>query len=228
MSISRGTLRNDVLKQADALGSGRWDATAGGEVDRRISSVYDRIWRRILNANRFYRVSARTPTSDAVTGKYLMADLTIASGDSAQRLYRILQVLVDNRVYTEGKLTDWALAAQTGIGYLWYQEGLNLTALPLQTGKVADAIWVNWLPQRPSALSGDSVLVDFPDGYEEVLIVLAASRLLMKGGAETQASRELRTDIEEDYQELLQDVSRVSTNPLMATPLDNAMEWGGF
>lgn len=211
----------------DAVNAGRWSATAGGEVDLRISSVYDRIWRRMLNANRFYRVSARTPTSDVITGKYLMSDLSIPSGDSAQRLYRVLQVIVDGRVLSQAQLTEWVFAAEQSTGYVWYQEGQNLTALPLQVNKRADAIWVNWLPQRPSALSSDEVVVDFPDGYEEVLIVLSAARLLMKGGAETGAARDLRTEIEEDYQELLQDVARVSTNPLMTTPLDSAFDWGG-
>lgn len=231
MSISRGTLRDDALRQADAFGARRWDATAGGEVDRRISSIFDKVWRRILNANRFYRVAKRTPTSDA-TGRYLVSDLSQPSDvakpfDSLQRLYRVLQVIVDGIIYDEGSLIRYAVDEASNMGCHWYQEGTSITALPLQPAKTADAIWVNWIPQRPAALTADTEIVDFPDGHEEVLITLSAARLLMKGGAETQASIELKADVTEDYEELLQDVARFSTNPLTMQPTDRASEWGG-
>lgn len=231
MSIVRGTLRDDTLRTADAFGSGRWDRAPGGEVDRRISGVFDRIWYRILNANKQYRVADRTPTSD-VSGRYLVSDLTQGLGDAAQRFYRILAVLVDGRQY-QGPvdLTTWTAAAQaTTAGdagpAIWYQEGLNLNLLPQQAGKTAD-IWVNWIPARPSVLSDDNAIVDFPDGHEDVLITLAAARLLMKGGAETQASLELKADITEDYEELLQDVARIATKPLTMNFTDSASDWAG-
>lgn len=231
MSIVRSTLRDDTLKVADAFGAKRWDASAGGEVDRRISGVYDKIWRRLLNANRYYRVSKRTPSSDGVVGRYLVSDLSQQSdpnnADTLERLYRVLQVIIDGRIYDEAQLTDWAVAEAQNTGFHWYQTGTTLTALPLQTNKQADAIWVNWIPQRPSALSGDTVAVDFPDGYDDVLIHLSAARLLMKGGAETQASLELKAEVAEDYEEMLQDAARFSTNPLIMHPTDTANEWGG-
>lgn len=225
----RSGLRNSVLDLADARGSGHWDSTAGGEVDLRISGIYDKVWRRILSANRFYRVARRTPISDA-TGRYAVSDLTGGAGDGLQRFYRVLTVVIDARGYQEEKLTDWALAEsfdQGASAFVWYLEGTNLTALPIQALKQADAIWVNWIPQRPSALTDDSSAVDWPDGYDEVLIHLAAARLLMKGGEESQAALELRGAVEEDYQEMLSDIARFSTNPLFMSPTDSALEWGG-
>lgn len=231
MSILRGTLRDDTLRVADAFGSGRWDRTPGGEVDRRISSVYDKIWRRILNANKQYRVSKRTPVSDA-NGRYLLSDLNGSSGDTLERFYRVLIVFIGSREY-EGPvdLARWAAADLGGTSnagpYVWYQEGQSLNALPMQVGTAADAIWVNWLPQRPAALTADTVAVDFPDGYDDVLITLSAARLLMKGGAETQASRELHAEVEEDYQEMLQDLARIATKPLSMTYTDGREDWAG-
>lgn len=229
MTINRLALRTSVLGYMDANGSRRWDSAAGGEVDLRISGVFDRLWRRILNANRFYRVAKRTPTSDA-TGRYLISDLSLGSGDAAQRFYRALRVIIDGRPYGLSNLGIEALSAEQQPSLerrVWYQEGTNLTALPLQPNLTADAIWVNWIPQRPSALSGDAVAVDFPDGYEEVLIVYGAARLLMKGGAETQASRELQQEIQEDFEDLMADVARVSTDPLTMAPIDSAVDWAG-
>lgn len=230
MSIAKGALRTAVLQYMDAVNSARWAAAAGGEVDLRIGSVYDRLWRRILSANRFYRVAKRTPTSDAVTGRYLVSDLTQGTGNSIQRFHRILVVIIDGRGYEQGSLTEWALADGTETGVMrciWYQEGSNLNALPIQTSKLADAIWVNWIPPRPGNLDLDNATVDFPDGYEEVLIAHAAARLLTKGGAETQAARDLKNEVEEDFQEMLADIARVSTNPLQVQYTDTAIEWGG-
>lgn len=228
MSIVRSTLRDDVMKQADAFGAQRWDVSAGGEVDRRISGVYDKIWRRILNANRFYRAGKRTPTSDAVTGRYALTDLDAGAGNTQERFYRILQIIVDGVRYgPPGALTDYNNADDQLDRRVAYLEGTNLAVFPLQLSKAADAIWVNWIPQRPAALAADTDSVVFPDGHEEVLVVLSAARLLMKGGAETQASLELKNEVAEDYEELLQDVARLSTDPLVMQFSDNASEWAG-
>lgn len=229
--MNRGGLRSSVLDLADARGSGHWDASPGGEVDQRISGVYDKIWHRILNANRFYRVSKRTPTSDAVTGRYALSDLTGSSTDTLERFFRVLTVVIDDRPYREEKLTDWSLVDTVSQGdfggFAYYLEGQNLNAIPTQLGKSA-TIWVNWIPQRPAALTTDAVAVDFPDGYDEVLVHLGAARLLMKAGEESQAAAALRLEIQPDYDEMLSDLARFSTNPLFFSATDSAIEWGGF
>lgn len=234
MSITKGTLRTNVLEYMDASGAGRWDSTPGGTVDLRISSVFDQLWRQLLGVNRFYRVAKRTPTSNA-SGRYLLSDLNGGSGDSLQRLYRIINLIIDGREYTGPVvLSDWALTDQLGDGdilgagtsYVWYQEGSAINALPFQPLKHADAVWVNWLPQRPAALSADDVAVDWPDGYEEILVVRSAARLLMKGGAETQASYELKQEIQGDLDAMMLDVARIGAGPQTYGFVDFTRDWG--
>lgn len=232
MSLPRQQLREDTLLMADAFGSRRWDAEAGGEVDRKSSGVYDKIWRRILNANQHYRVSQRTPTADA-TGRYLVSDLDSTpdpdvpgSIDTLERFYRVLAVKIDGLMYTEDRLSRWVGREDVLSPLVWYREGTRLTVIPLQAAKVADGIWVNWIPQRPSALAGDASTVEFPDGYEEVLVTMCAARLLMKGGAETEGARELRMEVQEDYDEMLQDIARVSTKPMSMIHSDDESLWG--
>lgn len=223
--MNRQLLRDDALRLADAFGSKRWDNEAGGEVDRILSSVFDRTWRRILNANANYRVSQRTPTSDAVTGRYSKADLNGSTGDTLERLYRVLAVRIDGQPYREQRLATYIDREDQINSMVWFEEGQSITALPLQLSHAAD-IWVNWIPARPVTYTADSVEVDFPDGYDQVLIQLGAARLLMKGGAETQASAELRQDIQEDYDEMLQDIARVSTTPMSMLHTDRGTDWG--
>lgn len=227
--MNRLTLRADVLESMDATGSGRWDTTPGGSVDRRIASVFDSLWKDILNANPYYAYGARTPVSDA-NGRYLLTDLNFSADDTLQRFYRILGVAIDGFIY-DGPVqpTEWQGQTLLGSGVnsrVWYQEGVALVALPIQAAKVPDAIWVNYIPQRPDQLQDDNSTVTFPDGYEEVLIGLSAARLLTKAGAETQAAMEIKAEVAPLYSKMLADVSRLSTKPLAIQYNDTASEWG--
>lgn len=228
--MNRANLRIAVTKQADAYQSGRWDATAGGEVDQKIGDVFDQLWRQMLNVNSEYRLGRRTPVSDA-TGRYLIASLTAGIGDTLERFYRILTVMIDGRQY-EGPVParNWAAYELQGAGgnpLVWYQEGTSLVALPIQALKAADLILVNWIPQRPDRLEADESEVIWPDGREQVLVNWAAAKLLMKGGAETQASVELRGDVQDAHDEMLEDIGRLSTNPRQVQHSDDAGIWAG-
>lgn len=220
------TLRSEVLDYMDATGSGRWDTTT---VNRRVTSVFDALWRDILNANPYYAVGIRTPVSDG-NGRYQLSDLNFGSGDEFQRVYRILGVTIDNYAY-DGPVQFNEFANQTlnnsnAAQRVWYQEGQAIVALPLQAAKVADAIYVNYLPQRPDTYESDDSTVLFPDGYEEVLITLSAARLLTKSGSETEAAVELKSEILPAYNKMLADVSRLANKPLAIQYNDTASEWG--
>lgn len=227
--MNRGTLRGDVISYMDATLSQRWDQAAGAEVDRRIGAVYDSIWHRMLNANPYYRVGKRTPASNS-TGRYLLSDLTVGADDTLQRFYRVLGVVIDLYPY-DGPVdfSTWApfeLQNISTANRVWYQEGTSLVALPIQASKVADAIWVNYIPQRPDELEGDNSVIEFPDGHEEVLIALSAARLLTKAGAETQAAAEIKAEIRMAYDELIGDISRVANRPSGIAYIDSTSEWG--
>lgn len=224
--MNLATLRADVLDYMDATGNARWSTDI---VDRRISSVFDQIYRRLLNANPYYLVGQRTPTSDS-TGFYSLDSLNIGVGDTLQRTYKVIAVVIDGFTY-DGPLSlaEWAprqLTNSTTQDRIWYQNGQGLSTLPSQAAKAADAIWVNYIPQRPAEYDSDDSEVVFPDGHEEVLVAMSAARLLMKGGAETQASAEITASIKPHYDELIADVTRFSTRPLALTYNDAALEWG--
>lgn len=224
--MNLATFRAAVLSEMDATDSGRW---LPAEVDRKNGATFDALWRNILNANPYYLVGQRTPTSDS-DGRYLIDDLSTETGDLSERFYRILGVQIDGYLYDGPvQLTDWAsraLSGNTADQRVWYQEGRKIVAMPIQASKLADAFWVNYIPQRPDLLEGDDSEINFPDGHEEVLITLSAARLLSKGAAETQAAAELRAMIRPDYDELMADVARTSIRPTMIQYGDTSFDWG--
>lgn len=227
--MNLSTLRSDVIDYMDAQDSERWDSSPRGVVDRRISSVFDSLWRDILNAAPYYRVGTRTPTSD-VNGRYLFSDLEVNAGDLTQRLYRVIGVAIDGFTYKgpeSFKLMSPQALYGNGDQRVWYEEGTNLVALPIQASKIADAVWVNWMPQRPDQLEDDNSSVDFPADHEEVLIGYSAARLLTKAGAETAAANDIKNELLPEYRALLADVARRSTAPWEIAYSDSAIEWGG-
>lgn len=227
--MTKSDLRTRVLQAADAVGTTRWDTTANGEVDQHIGIVMDKEWKRILNANAFYRVSRLAPVSDS-DGYYALADFSSGTGDSTQRLYRIIAITIDNVVYEQTQLSRYVLAPTTTVAtpmYLWYIEGTKIAALPKQTLKEASVV-VNWIPPRQDQLSGDSVTVDFPNGYENVLVWASAAQLLNKGGAESDAASILAAQAEELREDMLQDLARQSIKPITMQFNDMNYDWASI
>lgn len=228
-AYTKGTLRTAVLQQADAVSSDRWDATPGGEVDLIISMVFDAEWKRILNANRYYKYNQITVNTDAVTGRIPLSSLTTGTGDSAKRFYRILAVIgpTDNIVYMPAEFLEIPLGETFAANVrVFYLEGDNLFILPKQLNVPFD-FRVNWIPTRPADLSADNVVINFPSDYQDIIRYEAAAWLLTKGGAETPASAELRQFAENIRGDMLQDVARISTDQDQIRYPDSRFEWGG-
>ena len=235
MALTRVQHRTRVLRLADAVSSSRWDTTAGGtgEVDQQIGSVHAKEWKRILNANPYYRVAKRTPVADA-SGRFAIADLSGGSAgtNTLETFYRILSVAIAEREYKFAQAArDYLLPFVTDSTHPRYEYWLDQTylyALPAPaSGETATGIWVNFIPQRFDTLTVDSAVVDFPEDYEDVLAFESASRLLMKGAAETQAAAEFKAQAEELRQEMLQDIARRTIDPWQIRHTDSAAEWGG-
>lgn len=230
MSYTKATLRTATLDMADArvgaVVSPYWDVTPGGEVDRKIGMVFDREWKRILNANRFYAFQKITVSTD-VNGRIAKTALNTGAGDSIKRFYRVIFVKQGTQPYTFSKFTDAPLGEDLGSSpYVWYQEGSSLMFLPKAASTSFD-IYVNYYPQRPDKLSGEGIAVDFPEEFEELIPMEAAAWMLTKGGTETTAAGELRAGAEDIRADMLQDVARISTTPDRMEFPDHPFDWAG-
>lgn len=228
--FTRAEYRTRAQQMADAAGSTRWDSTAGrtGEIDQFLGDEFDRSWRRILNANPYYRTARRTSTSDAA-GQYAIADLSSGTADSQQRLYRVLRVAINNIPYQFQPRSEQGFLAETlgsPGGYVWFLEGTVLTALPISASTVATGIWVNWIPTRIDQLSADTIVPTYPDGYERIISLRTAAAMLGKGGAEAEGAKWLLGQAEQLESEMLQDLARVSIDPTRVAYPDSAADWG--
>lgn len=225
----KSALRTAVANAADALNSPRWVFTAGGEVDLHIGATMDQEWRRILDASAFYRTNRVTITS-ASDGYYSVSDLTTGTGDTVKRLYKVIAFSVGNIVFEETRMANYVLAPSDGLSnfpqWLWYFEGDKIMAFP-KTAANSAVVVVNQIPCRFENLASDSSTVTWPDGYENVLVWAAASKLLQKGGVETGASAALEMQAEMLRKDMLEDLRRRSLKPIVPIYADSSIEWGG-
>lgn len=232
MSFTRAQYRTRVLRRMDAVSSTRWDTTAGsaGEVDQVLGMVFDKEWRRILNANAYYKSQTVQSTADS-EGKFAISDLTTGSGDTAKRFYRVNAAVLNSAVYTEVEPRDYTLAPTFNVGWnVWYRRGDFIYVVPVEPFKVlsgTDGFRVSYIPTRIDNLAADGSAVDFPDGYEEIICLEAAAWLLAKGGAETNTTAEFRAMAESLRQDMLSDIARISNRPISMKFPDFSFDWGG-
>lgn len=233
MAYTRAQLRTRLLRRLDAASSSRWDTTAGntGEVDQVLSFVADREWRRILNANPFYRTAHLQPTTDSA-GRIAISDLTSGSGDTIKRFYRVLAVLIDGVAYQEVDAKDFIHGSVHNFGdRTFFRNGDYVQLLPVRASTALsgadETIVVNHIPCSIQDLSADSVNVVFPDGYEEILVLEAAAFLFAKGGTELDSTGPFRALAESLRQEMLADIQRFTINPMRMKYSDNSSDWAG-
>lgn len=227
MSYTKAELRTRTLQLADAIDASRWDASIDGEVDKHIGTVFDREWKRILNADPYYRVW-RGPWGVNSEGYYELAALNTESGDSRRRWYRIIAFSRDSTVYEQSRLDQYLLpdTSSPQPQFIWYFEGEYVLALPIQTTGSATVL-VNWIPVRYDDISGEDVPVDFPDGYEDIIAWSAASKLLNKSGSEAGRAQVLELQAEALREDMLQDLARRSLAPIRMKYTDSTWDYGG-
>lgn len=234
MSITKSGLRTRALQLADAVSSPRWDTTATtGEVDVHMGMVHVREWRRILNAQPYYRVAQRTPAIDS-SGRIAISGLSdTSSPDAYQTLYRVLMVAVNNTPYKEIQAREGLLAgiqvstggAMPGSNF-WFRQG-DYIYVPSAASSTATGVWVNHIPTPANLLSGEAIAVTFPDTYEDLLAYELAAILLSKGSAEADSAATMKAFAEDIRRDMLQDLARFSIAPQVMQFSDTAAEWGG-
>jgi hypothetical protein len=223
---TRAQARTDVLLIADAYGSPRWDATPGGEVDRRLGMVHAREWKKILNAVANYQLSLLTPTTDG-NGVIPFTLLTTGAGDATQNFYRVRKLLVGNCTYSYVEGIEYLAPPGTALpAFIWYQQGASMV-IPNALLTPVTGLWVNWYPCRFDLLSGDASIVILPPDYDDVFAYAGAAALASKGAADTGAAAELSAIADGMRQDLLSDIARISTDPATISYSDSARDWGG-
>jgi hypothetical protein len=181
-------------------------------------------WRRVLDVAPYYQVIQYTPTCDG-TGFIPLTSLSQGSGDLQQNLYRILSVSFNNFIYQEVVPKDYFLANQNGVVYYCYFRNGQGISVPGLANQQATGIWVNWTPTRFDQLSTDNSFVGLPDDYYDIFTLSGAAALLFKGGAEAEAASALMAEADQKRRDRLQNLARLSINPIQVQYDDNRFDW---
>lgn len=227
MAKTRAQMLELTREYMDAVDSDRWSDSLVLTV---LGSVFDKEWSNILTAAPYYTFAQRTVTQDA-NGQFTLASLNSGSGDTAQEMYRILNVSDGNSNYSETRYQDVPLATTANyypqFGYGYYVAGDFVQCLPIASG-VTMTVGVNYKPTNIADLSSDAVTITFPNNAELLLAYQAAAELLNKGGAESQAAQTLLRMADTERADLLDDLRRRTINPTRMAYPDSRGDWGGW
>lgn len=226
MAVTRAQLVEYTREAMDAVGSDRWSDSLIKSV---LNVVYDDEWSNLLNASQYYTYGMRTVTTDS-NGVVAFSSLNDGGGDSQQNFYRILSVSDGNVLYSQTRFQDVPLATTTNYlptyPRLYYIVGEQVQILPVASG-TSLYIAVNYKPTSLSDLGSDSSTITFPLGGEWILANEAGSRLLNKGGAESNAAQVLRQEAASLRAGMLDDIRRRTINPTMLAYPDQKYDWAG-
>lgn len=230
MSYTVQQLIDLTRENMNAVDSTQWSDTI---LKTWVGVAHWREWANLLNANRFYRMQQVTLAQDA-NGQMPFASLNAGSGDTTKYWYRVITVSQPGspssqvQFYYQQASYDQFPNPQpnTSLPYVWYRFGDQLQVLPVASGQ-GMTITTNWRPTRADRLLSLSSVVDFPDGYEELIGWSAAWLALTKGGSEVQAAGDINAVAETLRTTMLEDLGRESTWPIIARAFDDASDWGG-
>lgn len=227
MPPTKAQLRLRVQRKADAVGSGRWDTSAGtgSETDQVIAVAYDREWIRVLDAAPDLRVTKYTATTDN-NGQVTASNFS----SSSARFHRVFALFGPNRaVYRRGHFRDYvASEEQPSWDRVWYKVGNDLQIQPKEVGATVK-LWVVSLPTSITGLA-DGAAITVPseaqeETFTEIVALEAAALLLFKGGAEMTAGQGLQQQAEMLRRQMLNDLARVAEGPIQMRHADDPLDW---
>lgn len=227
MSWNRARWVTETREIADAKNDPRWGADTVLAV---LGSVHLREWRRLLDHQPTLRMQTLSLTRDA-QGRVPWADLSTGSGDACKKVHRILSVYDGELWYEpeEYRLSPLAGDLTNGAGVprpIYRREGDYLQVAPVTAGSLS--VVVSHVPTAMHALSGDTAEPTWIDDYEWVIVFEAGSRMLRKGGAETQASNELAALAAQFREDLYSALGRESHDTRRMLLGDDPATWGSL
>lgn len=227
--MTRAQLTALTREVMQATGSSQWsDAT----LQSWLGLAHWQEYGNILNVINSWQMQAVNVTQDA-DGRFAVSALSTGTGDTAKNFYRILALAqpattggVYQFFYQQSQFKMYPNPQpNTAMPYVWYRYGQYIQVLPVQNG-VGLTVTVNYRPPRVDQLSADSIAVDFPDGYETLLAWRAAGLALRKGGTEAEAAFVMDQTAKEIREEMLMDLGRTGTTPIIAGAFDDISDWG--
>lgn len=227
MTWTRAQWITELLEVADAKDDPRWPSATTLWV---LSSVYDKEWRALLDQKTTLRMQTLSLTRDAA-GRVPWSDLTTGSGVTEKRVHRVMAVYDASNWYEheDWRLSPTASDLTNGAGSarcVYRREGDYLQMAPVASDPIT--VVVSHLPCMISMLPSDATAVEWPEGFENVVLFEAASRMLRKGGADTDPSNELAALAAQFRNDMVSALGRESIEPKRMLLGDDPASWGGL
>jgi hypothetical protein len=212
----------------DATASSRWsDDTVALVLD----SVWDDEWSNLLSVVPYYTFAKLDLTTD-VDGRVDMDDLSTGAGATSRYWFRLLSVTSGDVMFRQTTYDAVPLVTTTGISVpynlsnLFYFIGQQVQIIPIAQGQ-AITFGYNYKPASPRDLSSGADTVQWP-GSPFTLAYHAGARLLLKGGAESNAAADLMRLAQLERDSFLDDVRRRTINPTVMQAPDSSRDWAGW
>lgn len=193
------------------------------------SMVHADEWRGVLEASPYYRTVERTLTLDA-NRTFAWADLSSGSGDTRQRVFRVLAL-------TDGDGRDfqyappdrlWLLrgaAVPSASQRLWTKNGDRVQVFGAGPGTTLYAL-VNYTPTAIGALASDASAIDWLEDWWPVLFYETAALTLTRGGREMDEATRLIGLGDKLRQRMLAALRREAATPTVLGAADDVLDWG--
>ena len=231
MSMTQAQMVTALYDEMNATGSNQW---SNAVLLSWLDIAFWLEWANLLNANNVYYSQNVTVTQDS-NGQFDISSLTNGTGNSVKNFYRVLTLCQPvggaqpQLFYRQTRYQDYPNPQPnqgTYLSGLWYRIGTKIQVMPVASGQQM-AVQVNYRPPRPSQLLASSDLVDFPDGYEMLLVFVAGMYALRKGGSEATAASIFKQTADDIRAMMLLDLGRQGTWPIVSTSFDQSQDWGG-
>lgn len=225
MTWTKAQWVEETVQVADAKNDPRWSATTTLLL---LGAVHLREWRRLLDHKHTLRMQTLAVTRDA-SGRVAWSDLSTGSADAMKSVHRVLAVYDGAQWYD---FEEWRLSPLAGNATdggadraVWRREGDYLQVAPAVAGALS--VMVSHLPTAINLLSTNATPAEWPDSFEHVIVFEAASRMLRKGGAETEASNELAALASQFREDMFSALGRETIEPRQMLLGDDPASWGG-
>lgn len=240
MTLTKLQTRTAIREYIDDPSGTRWSDTSLDIVTR---MIYDGLWEDILDIAPYWNSHYQQIAAPFHPPGYIDIRLTTDGGDLAQRLYRIQQLMANNRVFYAKDPRDYLMLATSNTGdvttikavvesqntYQILGDQLWFHPLGLSAGGVGSPPFVelryNFLPSVYTGLA-DGTAISFPDGSEHALILTTAAYALAR--ADQEDAVQLRAMASKETDRMFNRIRRRYHGPTMPFGIDSGHEIGGI
>jgi hypothetical protein len=225
--FTKAQVRSLIQAAIDDPSAQRWTAAT---LDLLTQTVIDSLWTDILDFAPWFNNQLDASLAPLSPGYIDLNISGVGSGQLTKRFYRIHKVIRNSQEYDYMNQRDTLVqnnfdVVQPRYDYTFYGR-TQLWLFPLDASSTYPIdVWYSYLPAPYSGLA-DGTIVEWPDGYDDVIINATAARALIKGDAEDMAQYKALAD--EGFTRMKGNIPAPAFGPPVANIYDTPITWGSI